>query len=144
MSQLFTAGRVTSDLKLKKSEKQTDYVSFFLAEKLGYGKTARFQSFQVWAWGADARALVARKVGKGSQIWVTGTVELRAFQRADGTKDKGMKLCLNNWDFASEAAPNGAVEIPVVPRAGTTADEAEQDRPAPPGVIDGDRDTLPE
>lgn len=47
MAKLMCIGRVTADLELRESARKEPYVRFSLAEKLGYGETARTQYFQV-------------------------------------------------------------------------------------------------
>ena len=149
MSQSFTIGRVTADMELQWSVNQNAYVRFGLAENIGYGETARTQFLQVWAWGDDAKRLIQRGVKKGSLIWVSGQLELEAYKKQDGTTDKRLKVMLDNWGFIAAGKPKGSA-------AGETAETvkpigadqtAEADKPndtRPDGVIDGDRETLPE
>ena len=100
MSQLYCIGRVVSELELKTSAKQVPYVCFSIAERVGYGKTAHTQYISVWAWGAMARQL-AGGVGKGSVLWVSGSLELEEYAKKDGvTRDKRLKLKLKDWGFA--------------------------------------------
>lgn len=56
MAQIFVFGCVTADLQLKQSQKQTPYVSFDLAEHIGYGCEQRTIYYQVWAWGGCCAA----------------------------------------------------------------------------------------
>ena len=62
MAQVFVFGCVTADLQLKQSQKQTPYVSFDLAEHIGYGDGQRTIYYQVWAWREDALRLIRLKV----------------------------------------------------------------------------------
>ena len=130
MSQLYCAGRVTSELELKTSAKQVPYVCFPIAERVGYGKTAHTQYITVWAWGAMARQL-AGGVGKGSVLWVSGSLELEEYAKKDGvTRDKRLKLKLKDWGFAPTQRPQA--------RPGQ-----DQSIP-PPDIVDGEREDLPE
>lgn len=129
MSQLYCTGRVVSDLELKTSQKSVPYVCFSIAERVGYGKTAHTQYISVWAWGAMARQL-ADGVGKGSALWVSGSLELEEYVKKDGvTRDKRLKLKLKDWGFAPGQPP----------RSGP--DQAKDI--SPPDIIDGEREDLP-
>jgi len=145
MSQSFTpVGRVTSDLELKTSVNQNCYVRFDLAENIWVGGTMRIQYLQVWAWGENAKRLIKSKVGKGSLIWVTGSLILEEYKKQDGvTTDKRLKVILDNWGYINVGKPkNGEPDNDTA-----FGDEATQHNPYdlyPDGEIDGDRDTLPE
>ena len=100
-------------------------------ERIGNGEYARMQYIQVWAWGVLARKLLEAGVGKGSQIWVFGSLELTDFMKKDGvTHDKALKLKLKEWGQAgSENIADNAFSGP--------SDFGKA------GVIDGDRELLP-
>lgn len=130
MAQLYCTGRVVSDLELKTSQKEVPYVCFPIAERVGYGRTAHTQYISVWAWGAMARQLVSGGVGKGSVLWVSGSLELEEYAKKDGvTRDKRLKLKLKDWGVAPGRRPQG---------------EPGQDQSVPPpDTIDGEREDLP-
>jgi single-strand binding protein len=91
MSQLFTTGKVISNLELKASAKQNLYIHFTLVEQIGYGEQMHSQFIHVWAWGYQAEQLKRLGVRKGSIIWVSGALELEEFVNRDGsTRDMGM------------------------------------------------------
>lgn len=145
MSQLFTVGRVETDLVLKWSERsKRHYVYFTVAERLGYGASTRHQYIQVWAWGSDAERIVKMKVGKHTRVWVTGTVELCDFVRGGGAKDKGLKLYLTNWGFVSDAMPQSIEPAPTPMPKGAAAKAGAPPQTASIQVIRGDKDILPE
>ena len=140
MSQSFTpVGRVTSDLEMKTSVNQNCYVRFDLVENVWISGTMRTQYLQVWAWGEDAKRLIKSKVGKGSLIWVSGSLILEEYKKQDGiTTDKRLKVILDNWGYINAGKPGNDT---------ASGDEAEQHNPSdmyPDGEIDGDRDNLPE
>lgn len=132
MSQLYCTGRVMSELELKTSAKNVPYLCFPIAERVGYGSGAHTQYISVWAWGAMARQLVSDDVGKGSALWVSGSLELEEYTKKDGvTHDKRLKLKLKDWGFApagqrQECRPGQAKDLP------------------PPETVDGEREDLPE
>ena len=132
MSELYCTGRVVSNLELKTSAKGVPYLCFPIAERVGYGSSAHTQYISVWAWGAMARQLVSDGVGKGSALWVSGSLELEEYTKKDGvTHDKRLKLKLKDWGFApagqrQERRPDQAKDLP------------------PPETVDGERENLPE
>jgi len=140
MSQTITIGRVTADFELQTSAKQNCYVRFGLAEKIGYGESARTQYLQVWAWGDDAKHLIKGKVKKGSLIWVSGQLELEEFTKQDGvTTDKRLKVILDNWGYIPVGKPKQGGAQP------DDEPEPEEEPSYPPsGEIDGDREVLPD
>lgn len=132
MAKLMCIGRVTADLELRESSRREPYLRFSLAENLGYGERARTQYIQVWAWGYLAQNLVRRRVGKGSLIWVAGSLELEEYTKKDGvTRDKQLKLRLDDWDY-----------VPAF--QSRTDDRIPQDNiTSSVEMVDGERETLP-
>lgn len=138
MSQLFTTGRVITDLELKSSAQQNLYIRFTLSERIGHGDNARTQYIHVWAWGYLAEKLKRCKVRKGNNIWVAGSLELEEFARKDGIiADKQLKLKLTDWGFLpkeSDKPPKRKRSIPPFDDAAHNAAE----------IINGEREPLPE
>lgn len=139
--QSFIIGRVTADLTLKTATNGNIYVRFNIAERIGYSQ--RYQFPQVWAWGGDARRLIKANIKQGSLIWVSGLLELEDYSKQDGTKDKRLKIKLDNWGYVpSSNAKNGNAE------ADTLSDDELETGTLPLmfpiGEIDGDREDLPD
>ncbi len=140
MAQVFFIGRVTADLELQISVNKNNYVRFDLAENIGYGETAKTQYYQVWAWDTDAKHLIRRKVKQGSLIWVSGSIELEVYTRQDGeTKDKRLKVKLDNWDYVTTGKKHPIVEM--VPTKDITT---HKENMFPVGEINGDKETMPD
>lgn len=140
MAQVYAIGRVMADLEPKTSVKNNPYLQFQLAERVGYGEHVRTQRFQVWAWGPLVKRLMDAGVKKGSLIWVSGALELTDYIKKDGvTHDKQLKLALKDWDFVPDAQERGTKN-----RQKAGALKAPQRTPAPSGIIDGEREPLPE
>ena len=130
MSQLYCTGRVMSELELKTSVKKVPYVCFPIAERVGYGSSAHTQYITAWAWGNMACQLIDSGVGKGTVLWVSGSLELEEYVKKDGvTHDKRLKLKLKDWGFP--------------PSDGKPQHDQPENVP-PPGIIDGEREDLPE
>ncbi|WP_313529261.1 single-stranded DNA-binding protein [Anaerotignum sp.] len=142
MSQSYTIGRVTADFELQRSVNDVPYVRFSLAEKLGHGEYARTQYLQVWAWREDAIRLINRKVKKGSLLWVSGSLELETYQKRDAqTKDKRLKVTLDNWGFVPGGKASASPTDSEAPNLSSSPDDAKQ--AMPDSEIDGDREPLP-
>ncbi len=137
MAQAISIGYVTADLEPKTSANGNLYIRFSLAEHLGYGDSRRTQYIQVWARREQANLLLSGKVKKGSQIWVSGQMELEEYTKRNGTdRDKRLKLTLDSWGYVTSGKPKMAP--PDIPDAG-----------GPPPMeavaeIDGDREALPD
>ena len=98
----------------------------------GRNPTSDFPWRRIWD-TARQPAHSITKVRKGSLIWVSGSLELEEYTRNDGkTHDKRLKLKLGDWDYipASQSKPECGVP---------------QSEPAVPvGMVDGEREALPE
>ena len=138
MAQVHIIGRVTADFEMQTSQHQNPYVRFSVAETVGYGETARTQYAQVWARDQHAKQLLRRKVHKGSLIWISGSLELEEFTRQDETTDKRLKVWLDSWGYVDSGKP----------KTDASQDQSDTEPETPPitpsGVIDGERDPLPE
>lgn len=137
MAQVFVFGTVLDELEAKKSQRGTDYLSFRLRETVRKGQ---FQTYQVWAWGADVSRLIRHRVHCGSMIWLSGSLWL-----VDSTTNRGrtpqqqLKVALSDWGFVPGSQPG----------CPPTQTPAEQEQPSgepafSAGILNGDRDALPE
>lgn len=141
MAQVFVFGCVTADLQLKQSQQQTPYVSFDLAEHIGYGSGQRTIYYQVWAWRENALRLIRLKIKKGSMIWLTGSLELVDCTSQSGdVKTKRLKVSLDNCGYMPNWKPKHQDEG--LPGGQETA-AGFNDFP-PLEVLDGEREALPE
>lgn len=141
MAQIFVFGCVTADLQLKQSQKQTPYVSFDLAEHIGYGCEQRTIYYQVWAWGDAALRLIRLKIKKGSMIWLTGSLELVDCTSQNGdVKTKRLKVYLANCGYIPKWQPKHSDAG--LPDCQETA--ASFCSVPPLEVLDGEREALPE
>ena len=136
MAQIFLFGRVENDLEVKKSQKNSSYVCFYVKEQAG----SRSQSYQVWAWNTDVSRLIQLGVKKGSQIWITGTLQMVDATDSQGIiRTKLLKVYLTNWGYISLRSPThshvDSKNEPIIPEAVSTS---------PAEILDGDRDFLPE
>ena len=99
MIHVTAVGGVTADIELKESAKGSPYLSFDLAVTKGYGENKHTVYLQVWAFGEMAERIVAAKVRKGSQLFISGDLDVVTFQRNDGSKGMANKVYLQDWEF---------------------------------------------
>ena len=137
MAQIFVLGRVENNLEVKKSQKNSSYVCFYVKEQTGNGQT---QSYQVWAWDTDVSRLIRMGVKKGSLVWLTGTLQM-----VDSTEDHGkirpklLKVYLTNWGYvplwhSRQNHTTASSDSEILPDMSISSAE----------VLDGDRESLPE
>ena len=130
MAQVFVFGYVEDEIVPKQSQKETTYVSFRLREYIGKG---RIQTYQVWAWEETVKLIQKLGIKKGSQVWVTGSLELVDCTVNKGTlKTKMLKVYCSSIGFVPRSKQNTDTEkVPEIP----TAFHVEE--------LDGDREPLP-
>ena len=92
-------GRVTADLELKRSPKNTDYVRFSLAVNERIGDNDKVTFVQCVAFNGIANRLINAKVRKASNIMVTGKLEENRYHRHDGTPDVSMNVIVHDWNY---------------------------------------------
>jgi len=140
MAQVHIIGRVTANLEMQESSQtKQPYIRFSIAETIGYGERLKTQYAQVWVWGQHAEQMIQCKVRKGSLIRVSGSLELEEYAKKDGTTtDKRLKVKMESWGYVSAGKSKKGL-----PDNGTQPDN-EPDFPEPSGMIDGERDPLPE
>ena len=102
MIQITTVGRVMADFELKKSNKNVPYLSFDIAVTKGYGNNRHTVFLQCWAFHEIAQRIESANVRKGSNIMISGDLDVVDFERKDGSKGKANKVIIQDWNFISE------------------------------------------
>ena len=92
MIQITTVGRVTADLELKESAKKVPYLRFDLAVTKGYGEGKHTVFLPCLAFQSVAQRMESAGVKKGSQIMISGDLDVVDFERRDGSKGKANKV----------------------------------------------------
>ena len=101
MIQISTVGRVTADVELRESAKKVPYLSFDLAVTEGYGESKHTIYFQCWAFNQTAQRIASANIKKGSQIFISGSLDIVDFERRDGSKGKINKVNLYDWQYVN-------------------------------------------
>lgn len=106
MIHITTVGGVTADLELKESANGKPYLSFDLAVTKGFGTNKHTVYLQVWVFNAMAERIVAAKVRKGSQLLISGDLDVVEFERTDSSKGMANKVYLQDWEFVGSGKSN--------------------------------------
>lgn len=137
MAQIFAFGRVENDLVPQKSQSDSTYVGFGFTEQTGRGQ---IQYYQVWAWDDEVSRLIRLGIRKGSQLWITGTLQLVDCTAGHGkNRVKVLKVYLSNFGFLPGRFPKG--DAAASPNEIETTDETLLPSVE---VLDGERESLPE
>lgn len=107
-------GRVTKDFKPQTSENGVYYVSFDIAENVGYGKNQKTNYHKCVIFGEElVNRIVKAKVKKGSLLEVVGEQTLDAYVReSDGKAVPTSNIGVKHWEYvpvgSSKSANNDA------------------------------------
>lgn len=123
MIQITTVGRVTADLELKESAKKVPYLRFDLAVTKGYGEGKHTVFLPCWAFQSIAQRMESAGVKKGSQIMISGDLDVVDFERRDGSKGKVNKVSVYDWQFVASGKKEEKEESAPVYDEHTCADE---------------------
>ena len=102
MNNINLTGRLTRDPELRYSQSGTAIANFSLAVSREYNHEET-DFIDCVAFGRTAEA-VGTYMQKGSQIGVTGSLQIETFTRKDGTKGKAAKVVIKHFDFLSAKA----------------------------------------
>ena len=99
MNSVNLTGRLTRDPELKYSQSGTAIAGFSLAVPRQYHRdTTDF--IDCVAFGKTAE-IVAQHLNKGSQIGVTGSLQIESYTKKDGSKAKAAKVKVDSFEFLS-------------------------------------------
>lgn len=99
MNNINLTGRLTRDPELRYSQSGTAIANFSLAVNREYNHEET-DFIDCVAFGRTAEA-VGTYMKKGSQIGVTGSLQIESYTKKDGTKGKAAKVVLKHFDFLS-------------------------------------------
>lgn len=101
MNSVNLIGNIGRDLELKTTKSSKSVVSFSLAVK-GYNKT---NWINVVAWQKTAEVICAH-CSKGSQIAITGGIDVRDYEDKSGNKRTAVEVIANAVDFIGAKKEN--------------------------------------
>ena len=110
MNNINLTGRLTRDPELRYSQSGTAIAAFSLAVPRQFNRdTTDF--IDCIAFGKTAE-IVAQHLNKGSQIGVTGSLQIESYTKKDGSKAKAAKVKVDSFDFLSAKGTERPVERP--------------------------------
>ena len=93
-------GNVGNDLEVRYTQNGKAIGSFPLAVTNGYGDNKRTMWITCLVFGERAEKL-APHIRKGGKIVVSGRLDVRQFDRNDGTKGTAVEVAVNEFEFCS-------------------------------------------
>ena len=103
LATISVSGWVKEDFQLMAGKDGLKYVRFDLAVTKGYGNKERKEYYECLGFGQTAERLITAGVKGGSLIEVAGDLEIRDYERKDGTKTKIPKITIYNWGYLPRA-----------------------------------------
>ena len=96
MNKVIFAGRLTSDIEIKKSKSEKEYTTFTIAVKRKLDKD-KTDFIDCVAFGNLVQPL-SKYVGKGNRIIVEGELNINDFEK-DGQKQRGFNVVVKDFYF---------------------------------------------
>ena len=110
MNTINLTGRLTRDPELRYSQNGTAVTAFSLAVARQFNRdTTDF--IDCVAFGKTAE-IIAHHLNKGSQIGVTGSLQIESYTKKDGTKAKAVKVKVDSFEFLSAKGAERPAERP--------------------------------
>ena len=129
------SGRLGRPAELRYTASGAAVLSFPLAVDVGWGERKRTLWVRCSLWGKRAEGRLVDYLAKGAQVIVSGAIDLREYDKRDGSRGFAIELTVRDLDLVgghgrSEAA-GGAHEVGA---AGDSAQGGSADQlPAPAG-----------
>lgn len=93
-------GNIGNDMEIRHTQNGKAIGSFPLAVTNGYGDNKRVMWITCLVFGERAEKL-APHIRKGGKIVVSGRLDVRQFDRNDGTKGTAVEVAVNEFEFCS-------------------------------------------
>ena len=130
------SGRVGADAEIRSTQSGEQVVSFRVANDVGFGERRTTQWVENSYWGKRAAA-VAPYIKKGDKITVSGELQLKDFDRKDGTPGQKLSVRVNDLDLASRTDGDATRSQGASSGSRSRPSGYDGDRPLPPS---GNRD----
>jgi single-strand DNA-binding protein len=122
-------GRVGGDAEVRYTPEQTAVASWSLAVNFGYGKSQNTVWLNCSLFGKRAETL-QQYIKKGSQIGVTGEINLREYKNKSGDIKQSLDLVVSNVTLVSNSSePKEAAKANGYQKQPESVDELEGDIP---------------
>lgn len=104
-------GNVGKDLEVKYTQNGKAIGSFSLAVQQGYGDNKRTMWVTCLIFGERAEKL-APHIRKGAKLVVSGRLDVRQYDRNDGTKGTAVEIAVNDLEFIAGGQQQGQRQPP--------------------------------
>ena len=101
-------GRLTAEPSLTKTQSGTAVANFNLAVDRGYGDNKQTDFFPVVAWKGTAET-IAKHVGKGQQVLVSGYLQQRSWTDNEGNKRSVTEVVATEFAFCESKASSSTI-----------------------------------
>jgi len=99
MNVICITGGLTKDAEVSTTTSGTSMLKFSVANKIGYGEHEKVNYFNCVIWGKRAEGRLAEFLTKGTQVAVTGELDMRVYQKKDGDCGASLEVNVNNVDL---------------------------------------------
>lgn len=134
MNQITVIGRLTKDAEVRYLPNGKAIGNFTVACNSGYGDKKKTQYFNCVLWG-DRAEKSAQYLTKGTALTVFGELDLREYDKKDGSKGYSLDVNVGNFEFQGKTSNTGTESVPAPP--------TKQDQTEPMHVDDFDDDSIP-
>jgi single-stranded DNA-binding protein len=138
---------VKANLITKKKKKTGElYVSFSIAVNKGSGENKKVYFLNCFVSGdKQTESIVKAKVGKGSQIYISGELIIEDYEK-DDKKNRNVQVRINNWTYVSSSSDkpksDGAPQTAQTD-SNNSAESGSQNESAETEVMEISEDDLP-
>ena len=131
MNQITVIGRLTKDAEVRYLQNGKAIGNFTVASSSGYGDKKKTHFFNCVLWG-DRAEKSAQYLVKGTPLTAFGELDLREYDKKDGTKGYSLDVNVSNFEFQGKANNTNTDSVPTPP--------TKKDQTAPVHVDDFDDD----
>ena len=114
MNQITVIGRLTKDAEVRYTPSGKAIGSFTVASSSGYGDKKKTHFFNCALWG-DRAEKSAQYLLKGTPLTVFGELDLREYDKKDGTKGYSLDVNVSNFEFQGKANNTSTDSVPEPP-----------------------------
>ena len=114
MNQITVIGRLTKDAEVRYLPNGKTIGNFTVASSSGYGDKKKTHFFNCVLWG-DRAEKSAQYLLKGTPLTVFGELDLREYDKKDGTKGYSLDVNVSNFEFQGKANNTNTDSVPTPP-----------------------------
>ena len=101
LSTITLIGRPTKDPESRTAKTGVPYVCLDIAVNKGFGDKEHANYYRAYLKDEAANRVIKAGVKKGSAIFITGDLDIRTFQKKDGTTGTSCDINVMDWGYVS-------------------------------------------